>query len=235
MSSSIKQTCVKVGLVDSGVGATLRGSTSVLATRDFSTSNAAERDDFRDCTGHGDAVAGLVLEALPGAKLVIAKVFRESHTAGIDAVCSALLWLAEQELDLVNLSFGTHIYSQELEAACKAVALSGALLICSSPARGNSVFPAAFDCCISVTGDARCAPGEISWLRTLACDFGTHPFLVANRAAKGGGASYAAARFTGLAANLIAQGTPRDRVVTMLSSKCCFFGPERRGYGASLR
>lgn len=219
---------VRVGLVDSGVGSDLLASSNILIERAFFHGGRGAWKDPTRLPGHGQMVAGVVLEAVPRAKLVVANIFGGQATATVQVVTAALTWLADLNLDLVNLSFGTVIYSEGLEVACRRMASFGTLLICSTPAQGGRVFPAAFDCCIAATGDARCMPGEVSWLGTESADFGTHSFITPGDPAAGGGASFAAARLTGIAASLIAKGVPREAVIDTLKTNCRFVGPERR-------
>lgn len=220
---------VRVGLVDSGVGTDLMASPNVLIEKDFCNVQDAPCRAADQFPGHGDTVARLILEAVPRARLVVANIFGGQSTASVQVVTAALSWLADLNLDLVNLSFGTPKHSEGLEAACRRISSFGTLLICSSPARGGLVFPAAFDCCIAVTGDARCMPDDVSWLGTDCADFGTHSFITPGDPESGGGASFAAARLTGIAASLIANGVPRESVVETLKANCRFAGPERRG------
>lgn len=220
---------VRVGLVDSGVGTDLLASPGILIEKDFCDGGSGPCQETMQLPGHGDSVARLVLDAVPRAKLVVANIFGGQARATVQVVTAALTWLADLNLDLVNLSFGTATYSPGLEAACRRVSSFGTLLVCSTPARGGQVFPAAFDCCVAVTGDARCMPGEVSWLGTENADFGTHCFVEPHDPAAGGGASFAAARLTGIAASLIAKGVPRESVVHMLMANCSFVGPENRG------
>lgn len=219
---------VRVGLVDSGVGSELLTSSNLLIERAFCDGGSGACKDAAQLSGHGDTVARVVLEAVPRAKLVVANIFGGQATATVQVVTSALTWLADLNLDLVNLSFGTVTYSEGLEAACRRMSSFGTLLICSTPARGGRVFPAALDCCIAVTGDARCMAGDVSWLGTESADFGTHSFVAAGDPLGGGGASFAAARLTGIAASLIANGVPREAVIDTLKTNCRFVGPERR-------
>lgn len=222
---------VRVGLVDSGVGTDLLTLPNILIEKDFCDGRNRACKESTQSPGHGDTVARLVLDAVPRARLVVANIFDGQVSATVQVVTAALTWMADLNLDLVNLSFGTVTYSEGLEAACRRMSSFGTLLVCSAPARGGRVFPAAFDCCIAVTGDARCMPGEVSWLGTESADFGTHSFVAPGDPGAGGGASFAAARLTGMAASLIANGVPREAVVDTLKANCRFVGPERRGHG----
>ncbi|CAI07351.1 hypothetical protein ebA2226 [Aromatoleum aromaticum EbN1] len=79
-----------------------------------------------------------------------------------------------------------------------------------------------------MSGDARCAPGEVSWLATSSADFGTHPFCDPQRPDRAGGASMAAGRMSGLLAGLLEAGSEADDVRTELQRRAAYVGPERR-------
>lgn len=217
---------VRVGIIDGLVASSTINPNNILLQKEF----IEPRKGTFDCElpSHADQVARLILESAPAAKLVLCSIFGRQSFASVSTVIEALRWLADLNLDLINLSFGTNVYSKELEDVCLWLSSYGTILICSSPARGKIVYPAAFDCCIAVSGDARCSPGQFSFLGTELADFGTHPFVEVDNPKAGGGASFATARLSGLASELIAVGCPREAIVEELKSRCSFYGPENR-------
>ncbi len=210
---------VHVGLIDGGVGDAFAGS--LVGTRRL-PGVAGDR------TAHGAQVARCVLEHCPAARLSVAQVFDVRREASVEAVLEALQWLRAQGVQLVNMSFGMASASPRLAQACREAARAGVVLVASAPARGGAAFPAAFADCIGVTGDARCAPGEVSWLATPAADFGTHALVEPGRAERGGGASIAAARMSGLLAAMLAAGARADALRGCLQRQASYRGPERR-------
>ncbi len=175
-------------------------------------------------------MARLVLEGLPTARLLSAQVFHEALDASVADVAQAIAWLAAQRVDVINMSFGLRARSPALEAACRQAHEACVLLVASAPARGGAVYPAAFESCIAVSDDARCRAGEVSWLGLQGAGFGTHPFLERDSAARGGGASYAAARFSGLVGALLARGVPAPEV-----GRNCICGPPGWGRRSGMR
>lgn len=212
---------VRVGLIDGGVDASFAGA--VAAVRDFAGAAAGG-----DRNGHGSQVAAGVLAHCPSARLLVARIFDRDREAGVDAVLAALAWLLDEGAQLVNMSFGMDRASPRLADACRAAADAGAVLVAAAPARGAPAFPAAFAECIAVSGDARCAPGEVSRLATAAADFGTHPLLDARDPRRGGGASIAAARMSGMLASRLAAGADARHLRVELERCARYFGPERR-------
>lgn len=210
---------VRVGLIDSGVGRVF--DAAVLATRSFGGA-CTERCD------HGEQIATCLLQHCPSAHLLVAGVLDQRGEAHVDAVVDGLAWLVDQGAQLVNMSFGMPQPSRRLAQACHAAAAAGVVLVAAAPARGGAAFPAAFDDCIGVSGDARCAPGEVSWLATGVADFGTHPFLEPGDPRRGGGASMATARLSGLLAAWLEAGMGASALRAELARQARYVGAERR-------
>ncbi|NMF88997.1 subtilisin-like serine protease QhpE [Aromatoleum petrolei] len=210
---------IRVGLIDSAV----RGApaAAVVETRLLTSAG-------NDRTGHGTQIASCVLQHCPSAELLVAQVFGEGRDSSVDAVLEGLDWLVSRGVQLINMSFGMGGASARLASACRRAASAGAILVASAPARGSVTFPAALGDCLAVTGDARCAPGEVSWLGTPAADFGTHPFCDPRNPERGGGASIAAARMTGLIGSLLEGGADAFDVRRELRCRAAYVGAERR-------
>ncbi|MFR0692982.1 hypothetical protein ACLUTX_26560 [Enterobacterales bacterium AE_CKDN230030158-1A_HGKHYDSX7] len=100
------------------------------------------------------------------------------------------------------------------------------MLVCaSSPARGEPVFPASYPGVIRVTGDARCAEGEWSWLDSPQADFGA-AVTVGGRS----GASLGCAAFSGHLAALLVERPELSNVqlVGLMRERAVFRGIERK-------
>ena len=126
------------------------------------------------------------------------------------------------------MSLGLGHDREVLRRACGHAHGAGAVLIASAPARGGPVYPAAYDQVIAVTGDARCAPGEVSDLFGVQADFGTYG---GDPSGVRAGASIAAAHFTGLAAAYLAghDTADADALKAHFRAQADYRGPERRG------
>lgn len=206
----------RVGLVDTGVGPALAGS--VAAARAFAGAPLAE-----DVHGHGTTVAGIVLHYAPRARLLNAQAFGARARGDAAAVADALRWLIVERARLVNLSLGLPHDRDVLRAAVAEALASGVILIASTPARGAPVYPAAYPGVLRVTGDARCAPGEVSALGGQPADYGACP-----RDLEGtpGGASFAAAHVAGLLVRGLESGDVDTGAI--LGGAVRFRGRERR-------
>jgi Subtilase family len=207
---------VAVGLLDSGVEAALLGR--VAACRCF-----VDAPPVPDRGSHGGAIARIILQHAPAARLLVADVFGARDRATAAAVAAALDWLRAEKTRIVNMSFGLREDRAVLRAAIEAALAADMILLAATPARSARVFPAGYPGVIRVTGDARCAPGEISALGGRPADFGACPRGLDGEA---GGASLATGHVSGLLAARLAEDVLDPR--TQLERRARFHGPERR-------
>lgn len=220
---------IRLGVLDSGVAA------SDLCVEDQAAFAArpggiVERCALDPCSvGHGNVVARTIVRIAPGVALLSAQVFR-SGRPGIPAVVAAGLdWLVASGAAIVNMSFGLLHDRAVLRDACGTALSRGVLLVAPVPARGEKTFPAAYPGVIRVTGDARCAPGELSWLGDERVHFGACVGGPGHRPHEaGGGASLAAAHFSGELARVLAEGLSTDGALESLRRSCRYIGRERR-------
>ena len=217
-----------LGLIDSGIAGPLLESVTAsrcfLAAADGDVSQAAAADDQ---LGHGTALAGILLQGAPDASLLNAQVFCRTLSCSAAQVGAALDWLCEQGAQLVNMSFGLREDRPSLRMACERALEQGVILVAAAPARGEPVFPAAYAGVIRATGDARCAPGELSFLNTSQADFGGHVRAGATGVA---GASVGCAQVAARAAAFLSAhpGGSAAQLRTWLAEQASYRGPERR-------
>ncbi len=226
-----------IGLLDSGLTPEL--APSMAAGRRFAldgqgqvATGPVESDRF----GHGSALARIILEAAPEARLLDAQVFHTCIATTPAAVAAGLDWLVGAGARIVNMSFGLRHDREVLRRACAEASAAGIILMAAAPARGAMVYPAGYAGVVKVSGDARCAPGEVSTLGGRQADFGTHPrpLHAVPNAGRSGGASFAVAHLCGLLAAFLTQEPDADRAAALahLQRIACYHGPERRGAGA---
>ncbi|MFP5515079.1 MAG: hypothetical protein ACLGJC_18580 [Alphaproteobacteria bacterium] len=175
-----------------------------------------------DRIGHGSAVAAAVLAQAPAADLIDAQIFHDRITASPAAVAAALRWAVGCGAKLATLSLGLPADRPVLRAAVEEALSHGLLLVAASPARGGPVWPAAYPGVIAATGDARCAPGEVS---VLPAAFGTCPRRT-DGDPRAGGASLAVGHLAGL---LAAAAPPsHEAALAHLQRSARWHGRERR-------
>jgi hypothetical protein len=201
------------------------------------------RPTMRDPGGHGTRIAQLFASGDAVFELLLGQVFLGGGPASGAAVAAAVDWAVARRADLIHMSLGLDTDRAVLAAAVARAIASGCIIVASMPARGAVVYPAAYPDVIRATGDARCAPGELSCLgpgffgacpRWAASDFaspgaGAMAGAVAGvRVGARGGASVGAAWVT----RSILSGPNHatvSAVVAALTASARYVGPERKG------
>jgi subtilisin family serine protease len=227
---------LRIGVIDSG----LRADTAlkVVEARRFflsETGGVASGPARDDTLGHGSEVSQLILEGAPEAELLHAQVFDASFRTAPVLAAAGLDWLVEMGARIVNMSFGLAADRAVLREACARAIEAGAILVAAAPAQGAPCFPAAYEGVIAVTGDARCAKGEVSDLTGVQADFGTWCASPERGGGAMAGASAAAASFSGLAAAFLAGHPDADRagLCEHFRARAVAVGPERRSAGVA--
>ena len=147
---------VKVAVIDSGIDTHYE-----LATKDWMDfSDKTEGYKPTDNTGHGTEVAGVIGARINGtgmvgiaskAQLYSVKVLDKENQTTISTVIKAIEWCIENDMDIINMSFGTDHYSKVLEEEIEKAHNKGIVMV---SAAGNDTkeiqYPAAYDHVISV-------------------------------------------------------------------------------------
>ena len=147
---------VKVAVIDSGIDTHYE-----LATKDWMDfSDKTEGYKPTDNTGHGTEVAGVIGARINGtgmvgiaskAQLYSVKVLDKENQTTISTVIKAIEWCIENDMDIINMSFGTDHYSKVLEEEIEKAHNKGIVMV---SAAGNNTkeiqYPAAYDHVISV-------------------------------------------------------------------------------------
>jgi hypothetical protein len=188
-----------------------------------------------DPTGHGSRIADLLTRER-SVELLLAQVFTTAGPTSGAAVAAAIDWAVERRADLIHLSLGLAGNRAVLAAAVARAIEVDCIIVAAAPARGAVVYPAGYAGVIRATGDARCAPDELSRLGPWS--FGGCPRfepvgpLGAVGGASVGGASVGAAWVTRA---ILQEPMPvtADDAVASLSARARFVGPERKTSAAS--
>jgi hypothetical protein len=221
----------RVGLIDS-CGAGLRGLDAATPADASSVADAAafvacdgrveRRDAVADPTGHGSRVAELLISGRP-VELLLGQVFTTQGPTSGAAVAAAIDWAVERRVGLIHLSLGLAGDRAVLRVAVQRAIDAGCIIVAAMPARGAAVYPAAYAGVIRATGDARCAPHELSHLGPSF--FGGCPRLEIADGAHGG-ASIGAAWVTHAILQEATLAAPA--AVGALTARAKYHGPERR-------
>ena len=134
----------RIGLIDGGVGQ----NAAVVEQRAFSSERPVAGQ-------HGAAVAHLLLQAAPGARLYVADIYGGAQTGGSSAeLARALGWLASENVPVVNISLvGPH--NRVIETVVSRISTRGVLIVAAVGNDGPAarpLYPAAYDGVIGVTG-----------------------------------------------------------------------------------
>lgn len=164
---------VRVAILDSGVD--MLDNIQVKERINFIPGQENFTVMFEDEAGHGTAVAGIIAgETMEGetteginknVEIYSAKVLDENNQAPLSRIIQGIYWAIEQDVHIINMSFGTDRYSQALEDAVKAASDKGILIVAAAGNQGKSgtdtvEYPAAFSEVIAVGSvDAQ---GEVS-------------------------------------------------------------------------
>jgi hypothetical protein len=221
----------RVGLIDS-CGGGLRGleaatpadASSVAAAAAFvACDGRVERQDtVADPTGHGSRVAELLISGRR-VELLLGQVFTTQGPTSGAAVAAAIDWAVERRVGLIHLSLGLAGDRAVLRVAVERAIGAGCIIVAAMPARGAPVYPAAYTGVIRATGDARCAPHELSHLG--AWFFGGCPRLEVADGTRGG-ASIGAAWVTHAILQEATLAAPA--AVQALTARAKYIGPEHR-------
>lgn len=227
---------VRIGVVDSGHACDQAGRVVASAAFMLTDDGIYETPATPDALGHGERVVSVLAHCAPHAELCVAQVFRDRLVTSAAQVAAAVDWLVTQRASVINLSLGLHEPRPVLAGACARAVAAGVIVCAASPARGEPVYPAAFDGVWSVTGDARCAPMDISALGTTQADFGAHVRPIGSELT-GSGASMACAYLSGHVARHLASCSRAEAasVRAWLAGEARFHGPQRPGSHADER
>lgn len=223
-----KKQRIRVGIVDSGFCQDVPWANRVLESAAIVTH---EGDLFLDeakpdVLGHGSAVLQVIAENAPNVDFVLAQVFRDRLTATPSQIAAAIEWLVEQKVDLITLSLGLRNDREILRLACQEALGKGVLILASTPAKGDPVYPAAYPGVFRMTGDARCQKNEISCLKTQYADFGGYVKAQNGVVGASAGCAYMAGH---IARYLSEGGDPGyEQIDEWLTSTACYFGAEVR-------
>ena len=96
--------------------------------------DVTQGDAVDDQLGHGTALARILLQVAPEIGLYNAQVFSHQLSCSAARAAAALVWLLEQNIRLVNMSFGLREDRQLLRQACARAVNSGVVLVAAAPA-----------------------------------------------------------------------------------------------------
>lgn len=132
---------IKIAVMDSGVAVT-----DDLSIKEHVNliDNEEANVFFEDTTGHGTSVASVIVAQSngqgvsginPDAEVYSVKVLDDCNSSDLYTVVSGIYWCINNEMDIINMSFGTNCYSKILDMAVQDAADAGILMVAAA---GNS-------------------------------------------------------------------------------------------------
>lgn len=151
-------TGVKVAVLDSGMDKWLQGNLSEGV--DLIMKNG--KLDVDDLTGHGTAISSIIsapfgnadlLGVAPNAELTAVKVLDSQNSSPISRIIEGIDWCIQNDIDVINMSFGTSNYSIALKEKIQEATQEGLIIVASAGNNGSNgglQYPARYDNVIAV-------------------------------------------------------------------------------------
>ncbi len=236
---------IRLGLVDTGIDRSL----PIFAGRHIEERSFLDPGRNPAATGHGSAVAGLLVGAsgdggdsglLPAAELRVATIFEEAEpglpVASVVTIARALDWLVAERVSVINLSLAGE-GNALLALAVRSASEQGAVLVSAAGNGGPDAppaYPAGYPEVLAVTAiDAERQPAP-DGARGSHIDFAAPGVRVWAPGPEGGGyqtgSSFAAPFVTAAAAALLPDGDrgDHDRIEAELARKALDLGAPGR-------
>ena len=203
-----------IAVIDSGVNPRhshvqgVAGGVSLLMDR---SGVVVEDEDFCDEIGHGTAIAGLIREKVPRARLHAIKIFQKELRAPTEVLLAALQRAIRMRPKIIHLSLGTERREDrpELDRLCRDAHHKRIVIIASARAPDDEVYPAALGTVIGVYWNQQCEEGSLVYHPGKPVEFGAHgrprPLPGMPQERNFSGSSFAAARVTAWAAQYLEQ------------------------------
>lgn len=140
---------VTVAIIDTGIDAnhpSLRGALRKDAAYDFLGEDGDPSDeDGGTFSGHGTAVAGIIHQIAPNARLLPLRVLGADGSGQSDNVARAIRYATDHGANVINLSLGSRERKSAVSIAIQSAVNRGVLVVCSVGNRGeaHADYPAA--------------------------------------------------------------------------------------------
>ena len=210
---------VNIAYLDSGLD--IYSEINICGSVDFEDPEYCRGDDL---SGHGSAVAGVIaapennsgiVGIAPEASIYNLRVLDSENEAPVSRIIDALDWCLSNDIDIINMSFGTDDYSPALWSKINEVYQHGIIMISSAGNGEDMQYPADFPGVLSVSSvDSsmqkveNSASGEnLDFVAPGECVYSTS--LIGGYCAVSG-TSIAAAHITGCAAVLLSRDTTKS-------------------------
>jgi subtilisin family serine protease len=170
---------VDIGLIDSGVNA---GHSHVgwvaggVAFQLEPNGEVREYADFHDSIGHGTAIAGIIRERVPQARIYALRIFHESLEAQMSLVTSALEWAIDRNMKIIHLSLGieSNKGGKRLLNLCGTASERNLVVVAAARSPNDIVYPSSLDSVIGVYWNRTCDPEGLVYHADTRIEFGAY-------------------------------------------------------------
>lgn len=157
--SDAKSSDVKIEVLDSGVSYT--DDINIQSSVNLVPGEEEVSPMFVDANGHGTGIAGLIgakdnndgiKGVYPNAEIYSVKALDENLKSPLSRIVEGIYWGIDNDMDIINMSFGTSVNTDVLHEAVKAAADAGIILIAAAgnTEHQNVNYPAAYNEVIAV-------------------------------------------------------------------------------------
>lgn len=208
---------MEIAVIDSGINpwhSHVQGRVEGIGLRLGRSGRIVWSKDFRDEIGHGTAIAGLIREKAPQARLYAIKIFQDELEAPTGVLLASLRRALRRGSKIIHLSLGTERKQDRrpLERLCREAYRRRIVIIASARAPQDDVVPASLRTVIGVCASPTGPRDALVYHPGMAVEFAAYgrprPLPGLPEEKNFFGASFAAARVTALAARLL-EGNPR--------------------------
>jgi subtilisin family serine protease len=205
---------IEIAIIDSGINAAHSHVGVVAGGVSFerdSDGNVVPGEDFSDLIGHGTAIAGVIREKNPAARLYAVRIFDGELAASSSLLIAALGWAVEEGIGIIHMSLGveSEAAGERLAELCRRAYEKDIIMIASARSRDDAIYPASLETVIGVCQNENCGEDSLIYYPESPVDFGACGLPRAlpglSREMNFRGNSFAAARVTARAASLLAE------------------------------
>ena len=204
----------KVAIIDSGIDVT--EEVNVVKRINLVPGEEERLPLFEDFLGHGTSVAGIIaskgtetsIEGVnPNVEIYSAKVLDDMNCAPVSRVIEAIYWAIDNDVDVINMSFGMSNSSKALYEAVKEAYNKGITMVASAGNGSVLEYPAAYSEVVAV-GSVDSQGNVVSPINSSDIDVVAPGELVKSLGAFGGelvssGTSMAAPHVTGIVSRIL--------------------------------
>ena len=153
---------IKVAVLDSGVA--LTEDIEIAGRVNFVEGEEDVHPLYEDVSGHGTSVASVIAAKdnnsgitgiNPNVDLYSVKILNDDKKASLSDVIKGIYWCIDNDIDIINMSFGTSVESEILRKVVQEADQKGIIIVAAAGNQGTAIestveYPAAYDEVVAV-------------------------------------------------------------------------------------